>query len=271
MNTFLSAYLQKIGYKGSAKADIQTLNDIVYLHTLRIPFENLTPYTFNQVSLGPDALAQKLVTEERGGFCFEQNSLLSRVLREIGFSVTEIGGRVVYNQPDDTIITHRSHMILKVDLEGQAYLTDVGFGGLTLTSPIKLELDIEQPTHHELFRIKTIGNDLKLQGLVNGEWKTTYRFNLEEQYPADYKIVCYFLCTHPTSHFTNNLILAKPTQDGRMALNNTKFSFYHLDGSIEKRELTSVEEIKEVITQKFGVEIPNFPNLDERLRQLTLI
>jgi N-hydroxyarylamine O-acetyltransferase len=35
----------------------------------------------------------------------------------------------------------------------QAYVADVGLGGLTLTAPQALVPDLEQPTTHEPFRI----------------------------------------------------------------------------------------------------------------------
>lgn len=269
MDTFLKSYFNRIGYKSIPKADLNTLIELNTLHTRTIPFENLTPFSNQLVSLEEADIEKKLINECRGGYCFEQNSLFARVLRTIGFSVKELGGRVVYGRPEE-IITRRSHMLLQIDLEGDLYLVDVGFGSLTMPVPIRFEMDTEQPTTHETYRIKTLDDDLKIQALIGGDWKTTYRFNLQKQYPIDYFVINYFLCTHPSSKFITGLTVARPFKEGRMAIGNNIFSTYYLDGTIEKRELKSVDEVKEVITEKFNITLPNYPQLDQNIQNILM-
>jgi len=100
------------------------------------------------VKLDLASLQQKLINERRGGYCFEQNSLLRAVLLALGFQVTLLAARVLWNLPSGTIAP-RSHMVLGVNIDGEPYIADVGFGGLTLTTPLALTPDIEQPTSHE--------------------------------------------------------------------------------------------------------------------------
>ena len=45
-------------------------------------------------------------------------------------------------EPEGTI-TARSHMLLRVEIDGRTWLADVGFGGLTQTGPLLLETDID--------------------------------------------------------------------------------------------------------------------------------
>ncbi|WP_251276892.1 arylamine N-acetyltransferase, partial [Enterobacter hormaechei] len=83
-----------------------------------------------------------LIHGRRGGYCFEQNGLLERALREIGFPVRSLLGRVVLANPPH--MPPRTHRLLLVEVEGERWIADVGFGGQTLTAPIKLLADIEQ-------------------------------------------------------------------------------------------------------------------------------
>lgn len=84
----LSAYFKRIGYdKEDPSASSKTLKKLHRLHTQAIPFENLNPLLGLPVKLDTKSLQQKLVYDERGGYCFEHNLLFKRILETIGFSV----------------------------------------------------------------------------------------------------------------------------------------------------------------------------------------
>jgi len=141
----LDAYFQRIDYDGERTPTLATLRAIHVRHATMIPFENLTPLLRQPVRLDLASLQDKLIHHGRGGYCFEQNLLLRAVLLALGFQVSGLAARVRWNVPDE-VITARGHMLLRVALAGQAYLADVGFGGLTLTAPLALIPDREQPT-----------------------------------------------------------------------------------------------------------------------------
>jgi len=265
--TKLDSYFSRIGYSGSPKADLETLRDLHRLHTLSIPFENLTPFLYQEVLLDPKSIHQKLVKDKRGGYCFEQNLLFLDILKELGFSAKGLGARVLWNTSDDEI-TRRSHMLLSVAIDGVVYLADVGFGGLTLTTPIKFEIGLHQDTTHERFRLVSIEDDFKLQAEVDGLWKTLYRFDTQEQYLPDYEVANFYLFTHPASPFRTALIAAKPVSGGRLALSNRQLTVYTLGKEPERRELGDVEQVKKTLIKDFGVNISQLSNLDERLKSL---
>jgi N-hydroxyarylamine O-acetyltransferase len=102
------------------------------------------------------------------------------VLRALGFQVTGLAARVRWNLPDE-VVTARGHMLLRVELDGQIYLADVGFGGLTRTAPLVLVPDRVQPTPHEPVRIITAGDGYLMQAQLGQEWKSLYRFDLQQQ------------------------------------------------------------------------------------------
>src|SRR5262249_33171641 len=160
---------------GPRTATLDTLSALHLHHAQTIAFENLDPLTGRPVNLDLLSLERKLVHEGRGGYCFEHNLLLSHLLRELGFQVKGLAGRVLWNAPEATI-RKRSHMLLLIDLDQQRYIADVGFGGLTLTAPLLLRTDIAQCTPHEPFRLVQKDGDFVLQAEVRGGWKPLYRF-----------------------------------------------------------------------------------------------
>ena len=137
----LDAYCARIGYSGDRAPTLTTLRALHLAHAQTIPFENLNPLLGLPTPLDPASLMRKLVHDRRGGYCFEQNLLFSHALKAIGFSIVQLTARVIWNQPDGAE-TMRSHMLLKVDLPEGPHIADVGFGGLTLTSPLELKADL---------------------------------------------------------------------------------------------------------------------------------
>lgn len=263
----MEQYLQKIGFKGIPSVDYSTLYELHRLHTLKFPFENLTPFLHDEVKIDSDSISDKFLKENRGGYCFEQNTLFLSILRQIGFEVRPLGARVVYNQPED-IITRRSHMLLSVKAEGKTYLCDVGFGGMTQTVPLEFKLNEVQKTTHEDFRIGQLGEDYKIEAQVGDTWKTLYRFDLQEQFPIDYEVANFFLYTHSSSIFRNNLIAALPTSNGRFALSNNVFTIYQTGKGPEKKHLKNVDEVLEVLTNVFNISLPAHPKLNERIKSI---
>jgi N-hydroxyarylamine O-acetyltransferase len=263
----LIAYLRRIGFMGAPRADLACLREIVACHATTIAFENLNPLLGLPVELELAAIEEKMVRHGRGGYCFEHNRLLAEMLLELGFDVTALAARVLWNQPPDAI-TARSHMLLRVDIDGKPWLVDVGFGGLTLTGALELSADIEQPTPHEVFRLVEAGGDWRMQARLRGEWKTLYRFDLQRQQPIDYQAANYYLSTHPSSHFVRNLVAARADRGRRLALLNAEFSVHGVDGETQRRLLRGADEIIEVLEREFLLTLPANLELAARLAAL---
>ncbi|HEY9831530.1 MAG TPA: arylamine N-acetyltransferase [Stenomitos sp.] len=263
----LDAYFQRIGYSGDRVPTLKTLQSIHQHHAQAIAFENLNPFLQQPVPLNLKSLQQKLIHESRGGYCFEQNLLFRSVLTAVGFQVTNLAARVLWNLPEGTI-TPRSHMLLRVNIDGEQYIADVGFGGLTLTAPLSLAPDIKQSTPHEPFRLIATDHTYIMQAYISQEWKSLYRFDLQEQQIPDYEVSNWYLCTHPNSHFVTTLIAAKPDKNCRYALRNNQLTTHHLDGRTERRVLSSVTELRTALEDVFGLKLPVIANLDSALQQL---
>jgi N-hydroxyarylamine O-acetyltransferase len=251
----LEAYFQRIGYEASRDPTLGTLQDIHRRHPEAIAFENLSSFLGQPVKLDLPSLTQKLIYGGRGGYCFEQNGLLRSVLTTLGFKVTGLGARVLWNVPPG-IHTPRSHMVLRVDLEGEPYIADVGFGGLTLTAPLRLVTDIEQETPHGLFRLIQVGDSFVLQAQLAEDWKPLYQFDLQPQYPCDYEVSNWHVATHPNSIFVNGIMLARVDPHCRYGLQNTQLSTHSLAGQTEKRQIASTDELQATLTDIFRLKLP---------------
>src|SRR3954468_14639555 len=133
----LHAYFVRIGYTGERAPTLATLHAIAWHHATSIPFENLDVLLGRGINVGPAAVERKLVHEKRGGYCFEQNSLLLHVLRALGYQATPLSARVRIQRPRD-FIPPRTHLFVRVDLADEPWIVDAGIGSASLTSAIRL-------------------------------------------------------------------------------------------------------------------------------------
>lgn len=266
----LEKYLERIGYKETITNDLDTLNKIIFAHSISIPFENLNPLLKLPVRIDKDSVQNKLIQNKRGGYCYEQNTLLFHVLTEIGYNVRPLAGRVVWKQPIDSI-NSLTHMFLLVNVDDVEYLVDVGFGGQSLTTPLEIVLDIEQETTHEPYRIIKYEDDYVLQTKIADEWNAMYRFNKSKQYFEDFEVGNWYTSTHPEFLFTNILSVAKPYKQGRYTLHNNTFKNYELNGTITSKTIQSVAELKQILQNVFTISLDGLEQLDDKLQQFIFI
>lgn len=262
----LDAYLARIGYTGERTPTLQVLQAIAVRHPASIPFENLDPLLRRPFDLDVASLQQKLVRQRRGGWCFEHNLLLGHALTALGFHVTGLTARVLWNVPAG-VVRPRSHMVLRVELDSP-HLIDVGFGGLTLTGVLRLAAGIEQDTPHERFRLREENSMYIMEASVRGEWRPLYSFDLQPQTIVDYEVSNWYLANHPRSHFLATLIAARVDADRRYALSNNELSIHHMSGTTERRTLTTAAEVRQVLSELFQIDVPEGTETDAALERL---
>ena len=262
----LDGYIGRIGFAGQRRPSLDTLTAIAALHPAAIPFENLDPYLRRPVPLDTDALQRKLVHGGRGGWCFEHNLLLGTALAALGFRPIGLGARVLWNAAGP--VGPRSHMVLLVETAGTRYVVDAGFGGLTLTAPLRLEPGAEQPTPHERFRLRPLEDDLVLEAEIQGDWRALYRFDLQAQRLADYEVSNWYLCHHPRSHFLQGVVAARALPGRRYALRAGQLTTHHTGGPSEHRRLASGAELRAALEDTFGIAVPRGADVDAALDRL---
>lgn len=256
----LDAYLKRINYAGSIAPTLETLQMLHRLHPAAIAFENLDPLMERPVRLQLSDIEQKLVVERRGGYCFEHNLLFKAVLEAMDFKVTPLAAGVLWGHEAGYVPADLTHMVLSVDVNGVPYLADVGFGGQVATGPLRLRADLEQQTPIERYRLTGGHPKWRLDSEIGGEWKPLYEFTLAAQTLDDYIA----MNDLTMAAFRDDLIAARVEGPKRHALYNARLHT-HEAGETTTRMLGSVAEIREVLTQVFGIQLPVTDRLDPAL------
>jgi N-hydroxyarylamine O-acetyltransferase len=248
----LAGYFRRIGYAGTPAANLETLCALHRAHVGRIPFENIDVLLGRPGALDPDSLFDKLVVRRRGGYCFEQNNLFQDMLRALGYTVRGLAARVRFGS---TRIGARGHMLLMVDVAGQPWIADVGFGGIGLLDPIPLVADRVFSFPLVSFKLTREGDVWVLHAQQLGEWITLYAFSLEPQERIDYEVQHYHTSTHPSSHFISTLTAQLVTPDQRLTLRKSDLAILTSEGT-EHRRIASSSHALTVLRDSFGLELP---------------
>jgi N-hydroxyarylamine O-acetyltransferase len=203
----LDAYLERIGLSGRPN-----IAQVHRAHLTSIPFENLDPHQGLPVSLEVEDLERKLVSERRGGYCFEQNLLLKAALEALGAEVDMFLARMrVGGKPG--VVRPRSHLVLRVIEDGASWHADVGFARGIL-DPIPFGPGATQEQSGWSFRVVEDGPELVLQKRAGDEWADVYGF-LPQPVPfIDVEISNWWTSTHPRSLFVTGLIVGVRGDDG---------------------------------------------------------
>lgn len=205
----LDAYLERIRYNGPKKPTLDVLRQLIQAHVQSIPFENLDVLLGRKIALDPASLVQKLVYDRRGGYCFEQNGLFLLVLEALGFQVAPVSARVRWQKPRE-FTPPRTHLFLRLEINGESWLADVGVGSVTPSLPLRLVLDVEQGTPQEPRRIIREESRYFRQIKIAGVWEDICESALEEMPMIDRELANWFTCAHPDSHFRNRLVAGLP-------------------------------------------------------------
>lgn len=269
----LTAYFDRIDYRGAAEPTFDVLQDLMTAHTKAIAFENLDPLMGVPVAdLSPEALTDKLVHRRRGGYCYEQNGLMGYVLAEIGFQVRRLTGRVVWMRPADGPPPAQTHTVLAVTFPGCGgpYLVDVGFGGQTPTSPLRFETGGVQQTTHEPYRLDDRGDGFVLQAQVRDNWQALYEFTTATRPQVDLTVGSWYVSTHPASQFVTAMMIALVTDEGRMNLSGRNLVIHRADDT-EKILLEDAAAVVDTLSQRFGINVADVGDraaLEARIEEL---
>lgn len=265
----IAEYFRRISYTGPGGPTLDVLAALVAAHNRSIPFENLDPLMgIPVIDLSAEALTDKLVRHRRGGYCFEQNGLMAEVLSQLGFGVDILGGRVVWMRDGDALPA-QTHQTLAVSVPGEdgRYLVDVGFGGQTLSSPIRLELDTVQQTRHEPYRIRAHGDGLVLESEIRGKWEPLYLFSTRPFPMIDRQVGSWYVSTYPGSHFVSGLTAALITDDARWNLRGRNLAIHGKGGS-ERIRFDTAADVVEALTERFGIDLSGLGDVEARVNEV---
>jgi len=252
----ISTYLERIGYTHPVRPDFETLCRVQLAHLQTVPFENLDIGLKRTIRIDEESIWDKIVNQQRGGFCYELNGLLAWLLKEIGFTITYLNARD-YHIEDDTFGIDFDHLVLMARVPGEStrWLVDAGWGD-TFTQPLDIDKADWQEQGRRAYRLEEFRGGYQLWQKEDGDKiERQYYFDLTpHQFPAEYEVACQYHQTSPQSIFTRNRIISRLTENGRITLDNDRL-IVTTNGQRTERAVISNEEFQALLKEHFGVEL----------------
>jgi len=272
----LSAYLSRIALAPQPKADLATLALVMEAHSRAIAFENFDVVMGKPISMAWLDVEKKLVEDNRGGYCWELNTLLQMALEEIGFTCTPLMCRVRWGKPDDTEEpnTTFTHFALKVDTDAGPFFADVGFSGVNSMAPVNLAIgEVPQSLPEGQFRVvKSKHWDFHvLELLIQGEWKPLYEWRDEKAPLIDQECSNWFSCTYPSARFTSQFFTCRIIGDERHHILNHEYVVrrgHGVDKQVTTEKIHDKARLLELIDTVFGVKLVKTEGIDRYLVKL---
>lgn len=253
MNTAL--YLKRIGMseKTEFSHSVGFLNQLQLAHVTHVPYENLDIIKGVPLNLDTEHIFDKIVTRNRGGYCFEVNGLFGALLTELGFKVTHLAARFLRNE---STIPLRRHRVLLVECDDGEYICDVGIGSAAPRYPLKLQEGIEQRQFGETYKLqKEDFFGWVIYEKHGEEWRRFYSFTLEPQISVDFVTPSFYCEKHPDSIFNKDIMVAIKTETGRQTLNGREYKVFVGEKIVETKENLTDSELAEILKQEFCIEI----------------
>ncbi|MFB9679349.1 arylamine N-acetyltransferase family protein [Streptosporangium vulgare] len=249
----ITHYLDRLGATRPAKPDVQSLRALQLAHLKAVPFESLSIHLGEEISLEPDALFDKVVGRRRGGFCYELNGLFAELLTALGYRVTLLAARVFNGAVPGPLF---DHLALRVDLDDEPWLVDVGFGDFS-DGPLRLDGRAEQRDGGGVFQIGPApGGHGDLDITHNGD--PAYRLTARPYELKDFVPTCWWQATSPRSHFTRSPVCSIRTGRGRTTLRDRKL-IRTVDGERTERVLDETELLPAYLDH-FGITLDRIPS-----------
>ncbi|NWI92953.1 ARY2 protein, partial [Pitta sordida] len=271
----IKEYFVRISYRGSHnKPDLGTMSDIFQHHIQAVPFENLSIHCGERIELDLEETYNKIVRKKRGGWCMENNYLLSWALKTLGYDVTLLGAKV-YVPEFDAYAEEMDHLLLKVVLDGKSYIVDAGFGmAYQMWQPMELISGTDQPQTPGVFRFQEESGIWYLEKVKRKQWvlnqsasashkmeeevcRRVYLFTLQPRDIEEFRGCNAHLQTAPDSLFVTKSICSLQTADGIRALvgwklTEIKYNYRDNMDLVEIRMLAD-EEIEKTLKEKFTI------------------
>ena len=260
MNT--DQYLSRIGLDPGDvdEPNAETLERLQQAHLTAVPFEALSvsgdPHGDRQpegVSLDVADLYEKIVERQRGGICYELNTLFRWLLSELGFEADLLAARVT--APDGTYGPPGDHQPLLVSLD-EPYVADVGFGGDVIRRPLPLDgTPVEGPEGSWRLAESDRGDaDYVAQsaGFDGDDWTDRFVFRAQARQSTYFEPACEYHESAPDATFADWALVTMATERGHRTL--TAGSYVEVEGDERHERSVSEAEWRRLLETAFGIQ-----------------
>lgn len=238
-------YLARLGLAAPPRPDAAGLSALIGAQLAAIPFENCGPLLGEVPDLAPAVLWDRLVTQGRGGYCFQLNGLLSAALAAFGFAATPVMARVQLGRPE---IGARSHLAFLVHIDGQDWLADAGFGGPGADRALLLDDPAVTEGRGGAWRARRDGDLVQFEKAMPEGWFPLYAFDPMPVAPADLEAANFVCARAPFSPFPAHLMVGRLTPTGRAGLFDRR-----LTTPEGPRDLTDAADLARTLTETFAL------------------
>ncbi|NUU25676.1 MAG: arylamine N-acetyltransferase [Streptomycetaceae bacterium] len=235
----LDGYLARLGVR-PGRPTREGLDELHEAHVRTFTFDNIDVLLRQHPGVDLDAVQGKFVGRGRGGYCFEHSTVFAAALERLGYTVRRHLGRV--GDPADGGQQGRTHMVVEVLLDGQRLLCDTGFG-MSLLRPIALADGAQDDYLGWRYRVDRNAGD----GRVDATWEMRRRreggglmMHTTDELPVqpvDVAIGHHYTSTHPASHFTRTLVVARHLPGRHVTVTHDAVTVRRADAPTEHRVL----------------------------------
>lgn len=252
----INQYLDQINYYGPTEPSLENLTIIQRQHLLHIPYENLDLMNGVPLNLDAGALFQKIILNQRGGYCFELQGLFYYLLKSLGYLVTQYAGRFM-DEPGD--IQMRRHRILVVELEDKRYVCDAGVRSESPRCPLELTEGLVQTDGISEYRYQKdpFFGWVLMQREAGKDWKHMLGFTKEVQIDVDFIMPSFYCEKHPDSTFNKFMKVSIFTPDSDLTIVGNTFKVYRGGKVVERHELQTNEDAVKLLKDTFGIQVPD--------------
>ncbi len=248
--------LERIEYTGPREPTLEVLTALQHAYLYTVPFENLDIHSQVKIKLDTQKFYEKIVKNNRGGFCYESNALFSYLLNALGFNVSILAAKMTVrniNSPG------YSHMALKVKLD-QDYLVDVG-NGQSVRDPMPIPGDVISRAEGIRYKVGEYSdNEYALfYRTEETDWLPRFVFSTDARRLEEFAIMCHYHQTSPDSVFTKQRLVTLATPDGRLTLTDDCLTVTKNDNEITE-PVESKVQMEELLQKHFKltVQLPDY-------------
>jgi N-hydroxyarylamine O-acetyltransferase len=233
---------RRIGLDPPPAADVTGLHTVHRAYVEHVVYEDIAVQLRESGPLEEAALTARILSG-RGGYCFELNTVLAALLRELGFSVS-------YHQGVVGGVGPTNHMVLIVDIGEERWIADAGLGeGFVDPVPLREGRHPGRGPFSWTLQREPAGS----WWLGQHEWGSVSGFRMRPD-PSPHSVFAPHhrrLSTDPASSFVQTLVVQKPYDDRIVTLRSRTLS--SRGPAIDEKRVVERDEFGDVLRDVFGL------------------
>ncbi|HZC27818.1 MAG TPA: arylamine N-acetyltransferase [Actinopolymorphaceae bacterium] len=233
----VDGYLARLGLPARDPSRA-ALDELHQAHVRTFTFDNIDVLLRQHPGVHLDAVQEKFVGRGRGGYCFEHSTIFAAAMERLGYTVRRHLARV--GDPADGSQQGRTHMVVEVVLDGQRLLCDTGFG-MSLQRPIPLVDGAEDDHAGWRYRLDRNDGSWEMRRWRDEGWLMMHTTDELPVLPVDTRIGHHYTSTHPASHFTRTLVIARHLPGRHVTVTHEAVTVRQADTPTEHRPLREDE------------------------------